>query len=65
MLNVFRLLGCPLASDVNALIQRREPARLLKDWKAADEAREELARKGIVVIDTINGPVWKRTTDIE
>ncbi len=65
VLNVFRLQGCPLAPDVNALIQRREQARLLKDWKAADEAREELARKGIVVIDTENGPVWKRTTDIE
>jgi cysteinyl-tRNA synthetase len=38
---------------------------LQKDWKAADEAREELARKGIIVIDTENGPVWKRARDIE
>ncbi len=60
-----RLQGCPLAPDVNALSQRREQARLLKDWKAADEAREELAGKGIVVIDTENGPVWKRTRDLE
>jgi len=29
-----------------------------KDWAAADQARAELAEKGIVVIDTINGPVW-------
>ncbi len=65
VLDVFRLQGCPLAPDVNALIQRREQARLLKDWKAADEAREELARKGIVVIDTENGPVWKRVRDLE
>lgn len=65
VLNVFRLQGCPLAPDVNALIQKREQARLLKDWKAADEAREELARKGIVVIDTENGPVWKRTRDLD
>ncbi len=65
VLNVFRLQGCPLAPDVNALIQRREEARLRKDWKAADEAREELARKGIVVIDTENGPVWKRGRDLE
>jgi cysteinyl-tRNA synthetase len=65
VLNVFRLQGCPLAPDVNALIQRREQARLLKDWAAADEAREELARKGIVVIDTENGPVWKRARDVE
>ena len=65
VLGVFRLKGCPLAPDVNALIQKREKARYEKDWAAADKAREELAEKGIVVIDTINGPVWKRVTDIE
>jgi cysteinyl-tRNA synthetase len=65
VLNVFRLQGCPLAPDVNALIKRREEARLKKDWKAADEARDELARKGIVIIDTVNGPVWKRAKDLE
>lgn len=65
VLNVFRLQGCPLAPDVNALIQKREQARLLKDWKAADDARDELARKGIVIIDTENGPVWKRARDLD
>ena len=62
---MFRLNGCPLAPDVNTLIQKREQARIEKDWKAADEARDELARKGIVVIDTENGPVWKRARDLE
>lgn len=65
VLNILRLQGCPLASDVNALIQKREEARVRKDWQAADEAREELVRKGIVVIDTVNGPVWKRARDGE
>ena len=65
ILNVFRLQGCPLAPDVNALIQRREEARLRKDWQAADAARDELAKKGIVIIDTVNGPVWKRARDAE
>ncbi len=65
VLNVFRLQGCPLAPDVNALIERREQARANKDWQAADETRAELARKGIIVIDTVNGPVWKRVRDIE
>lgn len=65
ILGVFRLQGCPLAPDVDALIQKREQARLDKDWAAADQARAELAEKGIVVIDTINGPVWKRITDSE
>ncbi|MFT5697297.1 MAG: cysteinyl-tRNA synthetase [Desulforhopalus sp.] len=65
ILGVFRLQGCPLAPDVDALIQKREQARLDKDWAAADKARAELVEKGIVVIDTINGPVWKRMTDVE
>jgi len=60
VLNIFRLEGCPLAPDVNALIKLREEARLKKDWLAADAARDELARKGITVIDTENGPIWKR-----
>ena len=60
VLNIFRLEGCPLAPDVNALIKLREEARRKKDWLAADAARDELARKGITVIDTENGPIWKR-----
>ena len=39
--------------------QRREQARLLQDWKAADKGRVELAKKGIVVIDTENGQSGK------
>ncbi len=65
VLNIFRLSGCPLAPDVNALIKRREEARLNMDWQAADAARDELARKGITVIDTENGPIWKRTREGE
>jgi hypothetical protein len=30
-----------------------------------DAARDELARKGITVIDTENGPVWKRIREGE
>jgi len=59
ILQIFRLKGCPLAPSVNAIIQRREVARQGKDWKAADEARDELIRKGIQVLDTATGPVWK------
>ncbi len=59
ILQIFRLKGCPLAPSVNALIQRREQARQEKDWQAADEARDELIRLGIQIIDTATGPVWK------
>jgi len=65
VLNIFRLMGCPLAPDVNALIKRREEARANLDWLAADTARDELARKGITVIDTENGPVWKKIREGE
>ncbi len=64
ILQIFRLKGCPLAPSVNAIIQRREVARQGGDWKAADEARDELVRKGIQIIDTATGPVWK-TVDKE
>lgn len=60
ILQIFRIKGCPLAPGVNALIMRRQKARKEKDWKAADEVRDELIRQGIQIIDTATGPVWKR-----
>ncbi|MBU0944474.1 MAG: cysteine--tRNA ligase, partial [Proteobacteria bacterium] len=60
ILQIFRIKGCPLAPAVNALIMRRQKAREEKDWKAADEVRDELIRQGIQIIDTATGPVWKR-----
>ena len=65
MLQIFRLKGCQLVPEVNALIQKREQARADKDWQAADAARAELAEKGVIVIDTVNGPIWKRVAEVE
>jgi cysteinyl-tRNA synthetase len=59
ILQIFRLKGWPLAPSVNAIIQLREEARQGKYLRAADEARDELIRKGIQIIDTATGPVWK------
>ncbi len=65
VLKIFKLKGCPLEPEIDALIQLREKARVEKDWQVADRARNELAGRGIAVIDTANGPVWKRVTDTE
>jgi len=65
VLQIFRLKGCQLVPEVNALIQKREQARADKDWQAADAARAELAEKGIIVIDTVNGPIWKKVAEVE
>lgn len=65
VLQIFRLQGCPLGPEVDALIKLREKARLEKDWQAADNAREELENLGIHVIDTESGPVWKRVKETE
>ncbi|MFV0438582.1 MAG: cysteine--tRNA ligase [Desulfopila sp.] len=65
ILHIFRLQGCPLVPEINNLIQKREEARLRKDYQAADAAREELAKRGITVIDTEYGTVWKRIRGVE
>jgi len=60
ILNVIHLDECPLAPEVLDLIRQREQARKNKDWKQADFIRNELIKKGISVMDTAKGPVWKR-----
>ncbi|MFZ5798082.1 MAG: cysteine--tRNA ligase [Desulfobulbus sp.] len=60
VLGILRLEQCPLAPDVDRLLRERERARQLKDWPAADGAREELLKKGITVRDTASGTVWEK-----
>jgi len=45
---------------VQALIDRREAARRAKDWETADRIRGELMGRGVEVIDTAEGPVWRK-----
>jgi cysteinyl-tRNA synthetase len=45
---------------VDALIQRREAARKGKNWATADALRQELKNMGVEIIDTKEGPVWRR-----
>lgn len=49
-----------LDEAVEALIAQRQAARKAKDFKRADEIRDELLAKGIVLEDTREGVKWKK-----
>ena len=49
-----------LAEDIEALIEERQAARKEKNFKRADEIRDELLQKGIILEDTREGVKWKR-----
>ena len=48
-----------LPREVEELIRKREEARKAKDWKAADQIREQLKAMGIVIEDTAQGLKWR------
>lgn len=50
----------PEAEEINLLVMERTEAKKNKDFARADEIRNILAKKGVVIIDTPNGPTWKR-----
>lgn len=49
-----------LDSDIEALIAERQAARKAKNFARADEIRNELLEKGIILEDTREGVKWKR-----
>ncbi len=49
-----------LDSDIEALIEERQAARKAKNFTRADEIRNQLLEKGIILEDTRQGVVWKR-----
>lgn len=49
-----------LDSDIEALIEERQAARKAKNFARADEIRNQLLEKGIILEDTRQGVVWKR-----
>lgn len=44
---------------VNTLIKEREDMRRKKEWRRADEIREELRQLGVTLEDTPQGTVWR------
>lgn len=45
---------------IDNMISKREEARKARDWAAADEIRNGLLEKGIVLEDTPHGTIWKK-----
>lgn len=50
-----------LDEDIEALIEERQQARKEKNFARADEIRNELLERGIVLEDTREGVKWKRS----
>ncbi|MBS5521987.1 MAG: cysteine--tRNA ligase [Clostridiales bacterium] len=49
-----------LDSDIEAMIAERQAARKAKNFARADEIRQQLLEKGIILEDTREGVKWKR-----
>ena len=49
-----------LDADIEALIAERQAARKERNFARADEIRDELLAKGIILEDTREGVKWKR-----
>jgi len=50
-----------LETEVEELIAKRQKARADRDWKLADEIRDTLSDKGIILEDTPQGVKWKKS----
>jgi cysteinyl-tRNA synthetase len=49
-----------LDSEIQSLIDERQEARHRRDFSRADEIRDDLANRGIILEDTKDGVRWKR-----
>ncbi|MGP1495733.1 MAG: CysS/YqeB C-terminal domain-containing protein, partial [Treponema sp.] len=50
----------PEALEIDALVAERTAAKKNKEYSKADEIRNCLKERGIIIIDTPDGSVWKR-----
>jgi cysteinyl-tRNA synthetase len=49
-----------LPKDIETLVQKREAARKTKNWKEADQIRDQLKAMGIMLEDTAQGIRWHK-----
>jgi cysteinyl-tRNA synthetase len=49
-----------LDDEIEQLIHERTEARRVKNWRRADEIRDLLTEKGILLEDTPQGVRWRR-----
>jgi len=47
-------------ADIEALIAKRNQAKMDKDWSVADQIRDELVEANIIIEDSADGTRWKR-----
>ncbi|MDL1969662.1 MAG: cysteine--tRNA ligase [Candidatus Desulfofervidaceae bacterium] len=59
VLNIMDFREEKIDPEVFNIIKQREEARKMKDWARADALRAELSAKGIEVIDTPQGTIWR------
>jgi len=52
-----------LPEKIKEFIAQREEARGKKDWKKADEIREQIKSLGFILEDTPEGPRWRKAKD--
>ncbi len=52
--------GGPSAEEIEALIAERAAARKAKNFARADEIRDDLAAKGVILEDGAQGATWRR-----
>jgi cysteinyl-tRNA synthetase len=60
VLDILALESSKPEGEIENRVKKREEARKKKDWAAADRIRQELKAMGIEVIDTKEGPVWRK-----
>jgi cysteinyl-tRNA synthetase len=48
------------SAEIDALVAQRVAARAAKDYAASDRIRDELAQRGVEVMDNATGSTWRR-----